>query len=108
MAVKGADTDGVRLALAKAVAHRDVDARTIGSIAKKLNYGHRIRGIDPCIYGICLDFVVDRLDLDDIIRGAVDAGRIGEIRVFPWGIPWPDVFHVRIEQDIAGIPQGVG
>jgi len=102
------DTDGVRLALAKAVAHRKVDARTIGSIAKKLNYGHRIRGIDPCIYGICLDFVVDELELGEIIKGANEIGRLGEIRVFPWGIPWPDVFHVRIEQDIPGIPPGVG
>lgn len=102
------EADAVRLALARAVANRDVDTRTIGSIAKKLNYGQQIRGIDPCIYGICLDFVVDRLDLDEMIRGAIDVGRIGEIRVFPWGIPWPDVFHVRIEQDIAGIPPGVG
>ncbi len=102
------DTDAVAHALARAVATREVDKKAIAVAAKRLDYGIPIRGIDPCIYGICLDFVVDRNELDDLLGQVLKQVELGPIKVFPWGIPIPDIFHVQIEQDLAEIPRGFG
>ncbi len=74
-------------------------------MAAKLNkYEYKIRGINPCIYGICLDFFVEKPEINELLGKALEVGRIRELTVFPWGIPWPDLFHVRIEQQFEGIP----
>ena len=97
------DTDAVAHALARAVATREVDKKAIAVAAKRLDYGIPIRGIDPCIYGICFDFVVGH---DELI-GLLKEGPFGPVRIFPWGIPFPDLFHVQVERDFAELPRGI-
>ena len=99
----------VRVALARAVAGRKVAVKDLEEVAARLDkFDTRIRGINPCIYGICLDFFLERPEIDTLISKALELGRVREIRVFPWGIPWPDLFRVQIEQQFEGIPEAVG
>ena len=58
--------------------------------------GLEIARIDPCIYGICVDYWsrdLPRLDLD-IKRG------ISRWEVFPYGILVWDLFHVQIAYEV--------
>lgn len=97
--------DAVRVALARAVAGRKVDAKALSAIASRLSrLDYRVRGINPCIYGICLDFFIERPEFDKLVGSLAEAGRIREVRAFPWGIPWPDLYLVRVEQQFDGIP----
>jgi hypothetical protein len=94
----------MRLALARAVANRKVPNQVVAKVAKKLSVSKLdIRGIDICVYGICLDYIIDRKDwweaMPDIM--AIRGTRIRDIHVFPWGIPVPDVFHVQVEHEIS-------
>lgn len=104
------DPDGVKKALARAVAGRQVEPKvvtTVGNRLAKLDY--RIHGLSPCIYGICIDFFVDKPEIDPLIRTLSELGKIKELRLFPWGIPWPELFQVHIEQQFDDIPDaGLG
>lgn len=103
--VEGKNEDGVRLALARAVAGRKVDLKQVQAVAARLdNVDYKIRGINPCIYGICLDFFLERPEIDGLLGKLGETGRIRGIRVFPWGIPWPDIYHVIVEQQFDEIP----
>lgn len=58
--------------------------------------GLEIARIDPCIYGICIDYwtkEVPRLEFD-IKRG------ISKWEVFPYGIIDWDLFHVRVAFEV--------
>jgi hypothetical protein len=103
-------TDGaLRLALARAVADRNVDAGAIDNVAVRLGkFDHKVRGVNPCIYGICLDFFVERPEIDDLLNKALEVGRVHGLRVFPWGIPWPDIFRVEVEAQFEEIPDAIG
>lgn len=97
-----ASPEDVRLALARAVATRKVPNEVIATVAKRLSESKfSIRGIDVCAYGICLDYFFDRDEwwqvLPDIMK--LEGARVHTITVFPWGIPWPDIFRVRVEQE---------
>lgn len=92
----------LRMALARAVASRNVPDEAIASVAKKLAASkYKIRAIDHCIYGICIDYFFDTDQwyraLPELARGR-DA-RIRGIEVFPWGIPWPDIYRVRVQEE---------
>lgn len=92
----------LRMALARAVAGRKVPDDAIASVAKKLAQSkYKIRAIDTCIYGICVDYFFDTDQwyraLPELTRGK-DA-RVHGIEVFPWGIPWPDIYRVRVQQE---------
>lgn len=97
------DVDQLRVGIAKAVAARKIDGSAIDSIAKQLNFPVPIRGIDPCPYGICFDFFVDFKDVIELLK----VGPLGPVKVFPWGFPEPDLFHVQIERDFAELPKGL-
>jgi len=95
----------VRVALARAVADRKIDANAIDNVAAQLSeFDYKIRGVNPCIYGICLDFFIERPEINELFAKVLEVGRVREVRVFPWGIPWPDLFHVQVEQQFEGIP----
>jgi hypothetical protein len=92
----------LRMALARAVAARKVPDDAIAAVAKKLaSSKYKIRAIDTCIYGICIDYFFDTDQwyraLPELARGR-DA-RVHGIEVFPWGIPWPDIYRVRVQQE---------
>jgi hypothetical protein len=95
----------MRVVLARAVAGREIDSGAVDALAERLEaFEYRVRGLNPCIYGICLDFFVERPVIDDLIEKSLQLGRVRELKLFPWGIPWPDLFHVQIEQQFEGIP----
>lgn len=97
--------DAVRMSLARAVAARSVDPKAVKAVAARLGgLDYRIRGINPCIYGICLDFILERPELDKLIEQLGGIGRVQGLRAFPWGIPWPDLYHVVVEQQFDEIP----
>jgi hypothetical protein len=92
----------LRMALARAVAGRKIPDEAISAVAKKLYASkNKIRGIDVCPYGICIDYFFDTDQwfkaLPDLVRGK-DA-RVYGLEVFPWGIPWPEIFRVRVQQE---------
>lgn len=96
------ESGDLRMALARAVAGRKVPDDAIASVAKKLAASkYKIRAIDTCIYGICIDYFFDTDQwyraLPELARGR-DA-RVHGIEVFPWGIPWPDIYRVRVQQE---------
>ena len=98
-----AKTDAnLQMALARAVASRKVPDNVVAKIAKKISTSKLpIKGIDICVYGICIDYVIDDEKwwkfVPDLM--AIPESRIRGLRVFPWGIPAPDVFHVQIEHE---------
>ena len=60
--------------------------------------GLSIVKIDPCIYGICIDYYTDRVPkLDNIFREK----DIARVEVFPYGIIDWDRFHVRVGFNVA-------
>jgi len=92
----------LRMALARAVAGRKVPDDAIAAVAKRLATSkYKIRAIDHCIYGICIDYFFDTDQwyraLPELVRGR-DARVIG-LEVMPWGIPWPDLYRVRVQQE---------
>ena len=99
---RATEVGDLRLALARAVAGRKISDDAIAAVAKKLaTIKQPIRGIDNCVYGICIDyfFTTDEWTraLPDLVRSK-DA-RVYGIEVFPWGIPFPDIYRVRVQQD---------
>lgn len=96
------EQNDLRMAVARAVAARKVPDEAIAAVAKQLAASkYKVRGIDTCIYGICIDYFFDTDQwyraLPELARGK-DA-RIRGIEVFPWGIPWPDIYRVRVQQE---------
>lgn len=102
--MKAKEKKNVKRAMARALADRKVSDKAISAVVDRLDFSERIRGVDPCIFGICWDFVTERPGLDQLIDEALSVGRLGEIRVFPFGIVDPDLFLVHIEQDFDEIP----
>ena len=94
--------DDIRVALARAVATRQVSDEAIAAVARRIA-GTKlpVRGIDVCTYGICIDYFFndDRWTraLPELLKAK--GTRVHSVTVFPWGIPWPDIFRVRVEQE---------
>ena len=92
----------LRLAIARAVASRKITDDAISAVAKKLSaIKHPIRGIDVCTHGICIDYFFSGDEwlkaLPELVR-AKDS-RVYGVEIFPWGIPFPDIYRVRVQQD---------
>ena len=92
----------LRLAIARAVAGRKISDDSIAAVAKKLSaIKHPIRGIDVCTHGICIDYFFSGDEwlkaLPELVR-AKDS-RVYGVEIFPWGIPFPDIYRVRVQQD---------
>ena len=104
----------IRVALARAIASRQVPDKAINAVAQRLAATKLpIRRIDICTYGICIDyfFTDDRWAkvLPELVRA--NGADIRQITVFPWGIPFPDIFRVRVEQqfeELAALAEGPG
>jgi hypothetical protein len=101
----------LRLAIARAVASRKISDDAITAVAKKLStIKQPIRGIDVCTHGICIDYFFTGDEwvkaLPELIR-AKDS-RIYGVEIFPWGIPFPDIYRVRVQQDFPELgAQGI-
>lgn len=102
------DNKLVSKALARAVASRKIPNAQVEIAANRLaECKYPIRGIDICVYGICLDYFIDDREWWNVLPDLVDVGggRVGRIEVFPYGIIDPDLFHVRISHDIEEVRQ---
>jgi hypothetical protein len=96
------EQDALRLELARAIASRKVPDDAIAAVAGRLTATNlQPRRIDICALGICIDYITDERELSDLLPGLfrLEAVRIRGIEIFPWGIPFPDLFRVRVEQE---------
>ncbi len=101
----------ISVALARAVASRKVPAEIVSKISAKLSESTvPIRGIDICAYGICIDYIVDRRDWWDVIPSitTLTGSRMRSLRLFPWGIPVDDIFHIRVEHEFEELAPFMG
>lgn len=94
-------TEDIRTALARAVANRRISDDAIDEVAKQIaNAKFPIRKLDICTVGICFDYFVDSQDwwntLPELIN--ITGSELKGIEIFPFGIPMPDLFQVRITQ----------
>lgn len=93
----------IQASLARALVSRKVSDEAIkGAAATLAKTDLQIRGIDICTHGICLDYIIDREKWWELLPHVVNVpnARLRGIRIFVWGIPFPDIFHVRVEQEI--------
>lgn len=105
------DAGELRMALARAVASRKVSDAAITAVAERLAKAKLpIRGIDICAYGICIDYFFTDERWAKILPDLVNmkGGRAHSITVFPWGIPRPDLFRVRVEHQFEELAPTLG
>jgi len=96
----------VRVALARAVARNNVPDDVIAAVADQIAAAkHPIRGLDVCERGICIDFFVDDAELRATWQEMLefDGGKLRGLEIFPWGMPTPDIFHVRVIQEFDAL-----
>lgn len=91
----------LRSALARAVARHEVPDEVISKVAERLSsIKLRIRGLDVCTHGICIDYFAGDIRwaerLMDILR--LERSYVYEINVLTHGTPVPDIYHIRVEQ----------
>ena len=94
------DPKAVAAALAHVVSARKVPDKVVNAVAEKLAASkYKIGGIDICKYGICIDYILQGRDAWRTIPDLVEIrdAQVYGLRVFPWGIPWPDVLHVHVD-----------
>jgi hypothetical protein len=94
------DSKAISLALAHAVASHKVPDEVVARVADKISAAkHKVRGVDICKYGICIDYILDGSrawnSIPDLVQ--VPGSQIYGLRVFPWGIPDPDLLHIQVE-----------
>ncbi len=61
--------------------------------------GFQVGRINPCIYGICIDFFTDKTPRIDTLLGHKG---IASIEIFPYGIIDWDRFHVKVGVQVGG------
>lgn len=86
-------------ALTRNLASRNFDSKVLGDVAGRLGRSElAIRKIDPCVYGICIDFdwkhPVPKLDLSKVTD--IFPGGIKQIEIFPYGILVDEGALVRV------------
>jgi hypothetical protein len=99
---RGAEIGDLRLALARAVAGRKISDDAIAAVAKKLAATKQpIRGIDNCVYGICIDYFFTGDEWIRVLPELIKSkeSKVYGVEMFPWGIPFPDIYRVRVQQD---------
>lgn len=86
-------------ALAKQLASREVSNQHVSALAKELSTAKFLpKRVDICQYGICFDYHVKADQMAGLIN---DLGAFRVIKVFPWGIPFPEEFHVHVERALG-------
>ncbi len=103
------DEKAIYQVLAHSIAQQRVDDEVVRKVANALaKVDIPLRRIDVCTYGICLDYLIDHEKWWEVLPELVEVGkgRVGRVEVFPLGIPFPDIFHVRIEHDLDAIARG--
>lgn len=101
------DVKDVRTALAKALAGHQVDDQVIERAAIQLaKLPKKIRGLDICQYGICLDLFLDGEDWRVSVREllALEEHQWERFQVLIHGIPVPDFARVELGERFPGIP----
>lgn len=101
-------TDGlerkVRTSLARAIASRDLPDDVVATVADKLmtlSGPAQIRRFDVCVYGICIDYLVEPHDWRDVVHKVFDLDvPIRKFYGFPWGIPADDLMQLSFEVEI--------
>ncbi len=94
----------IQTSLARALVSRKVSDEAIKGAAATLAKSElQIRGIDICTHGICLDYVIDDKKWWELLPRIVNVpnARLRGIEIFPWGIPFPDIFHIKVRQEIG-------
>lgn len=88
----------IQKALATRLARYKVSDAVVSQIAGRvIKEGLRIGRWDFCPYGICIDYfsdkrvIIDRLFTDDRYR---------VIKLFPYGVPVDDFWHVQAEMEL--------
>jgi hypothetical protein len=84
--------------IASKLASYKIDERTLNDVAKRiLKEKLKIKRIDLCPYGICIDYFTDeRPPFDKLF----ERDRVRSLHVFPYGIPFDDLFHLKLELEI--------
>lgn len=86
-------------ALAKRLASRKVSDEAVAALSHDIAAVGRFPiDVDICMYGICIDYMVDRKDMVKLIDRLHTNPRLGGIKIFPKGILDPDKFLVQVEQ----------
>ena len=105
------DPKQIRAALARAGVRCRVPDDDIDKVARQISATELpIRGIDICAFGICFDYVIDHKVWDFLPKLAeLRPARLRDLKIFPWGILDPDLFHVRTSHEFeelnAYLPQ---
>ena len=91
------------VALARKVAHLDVPEDIIEKTVKRLAVSkEKIRGVDICTHGICLDYFIEKdnpwASIADVV--SLDESVIKGVTIFPWGIINPEILHVQVQHEI--------
>ena len=97
----------VGIALAKAIAERNISDEIVKKAANKISqFPYDIKRIDICKYGICLNFweqsPIVQNDLEQFVSN-IDTASLGEFNIFEFGILNPDLFHIQSEISVDGI-----
>ena len=92
------DTAALSKRMSKRLANFKLDDATVERLADKvLIDGLSVVRFDPCIYGICIDYITDKWpQFDRVPRDR----NIAKWEVFPYGIIDWDHFHVRVAFEV--------
>ncbi|CAA6799936.1 MAG: Unknown protein [uncultured Sulfurovum sp.] len=91
------------VALARKVAHLEVPDEVVERAVAKMAVGkEKIRGVDICTHGICLDYIIEGDTPWKILESVVTLDGIPTrgVKVFPMGIIDPDFLHVQVQHEI--------
>src|SRR5215207_3606084 len=80
----------VHRAISRAVARGRIPDEVIENVVGRLSDVHQkfpIRGVDVCVYGICIDHFVEPAELPSLVDQVVGTSPFRKLEVFPWGIP---------------------
>lgn len=96
-------TRQLKMAAARAVATHQIDDSVLESVAEQLNtlpHMDLARRVDLTRQGVAVDYFVEpptRDDVGNLIRDLLGGPlSVGGLDVFPWGIPAPNLFQVRV------------
>jgi hypothetical protein len=109
MAVSGSNEVSARLS--KRLANFKLSDAVVKRLSEKVTIdGLRIGRINPCIYGICIDYYSDKLPRLDALT---PKSGISRWEVFPYGIIDWDRFLVRVAFEVdelegRGLTRGFG
>jgi hypothetical protein len=89
-------------ALSKRLASRKVGDDVVQSLTKDLAaVGQVPIDVDICMYGICIDYFVDRGEVVSLIERLYKHPGLGGIKIFPKGILDPTKFLVQVERAVG-------